>query len=147
MSTEESARPGPSAPEPAPTSAPDAAHLAQLHSVRAELSRLEEIICAGHHPVSGATSSVTHSLSHGAERVHDAAKQVHVPAWLRDTRGESRWPVAGMIVVAIALQLALPDRLTLVSKWMLPGLEAALLLALIAVNPTRLRSTVTPLVK
>jgi uncharacterized membrane protein len=43
-----------------------------------------------------------------------------------------------MIVVAIALQLALPDRLTLVSKWLLPGLEAALLLALIAVNPTRL---------
>jgi len=138
VSTEESTPPGPAAPEPAPTAAPDAAHLAQLNSVRTELSRLEEIICAGHHPVSEVTSSVTHSLSHSAERVHDAARQVHVPAWLRDTRGESRWPVAGIVVVAIALQLALPDRLTLVSRWLMPSLEAALLLALIAANPTRL---------
>jgi len=145
VSTEESAQTGPTAPEPAPAAVPDAAHLAQLNSVRAELSRLEEIICAGHHPVSEATSSVTHSLSHGAERVHDAAKQVHVPAWLRDTRGESRWPVAGVVVVAIALQLALPDRLTLVSRWLLPSLEAALLLALIAANPTRLNRESTPL--
>jgi uncharacterized membrane protein len=138
VSTEESTPPGPAAPEPAPTTAPDAAHLAQLNSVRAELSRLEEIICAGHHPISSVTSTVTHSLSHSAERVHDAARQVHVPAWLRATRGESRWPVAGIVVVAIALQLALPDRLTLLSRWLMPSLEAALLLALIAANPTRL---------
>jgi uncharacterized membrane protein len=129
---------GPTAAEPAgspppvaaggsPTAAVDLAHLEQLGSVHAELTRLEELLCGGHHPVTGAA----HSLSHGA-------KQVHVPAWLRVTRGESRWPVAGMVVVAIALQLALPDRLTLVSKWMLPALEAALLLVLIAVNPTRL---------
>jgi len=109
------------------TSAVDLAHLQQLSSVHAELTRLEELLCGGHHPVTGAA----HTLTHGA-------KQMHVPAWLRVTRGESRWPVAAMIVVAIALQLALPDRLTLVSKWMLPGLEAALLVALIAANPTRL---------
>src|SRR3982074_2753897 len=57
---------------------------------------------------------------------------------IRVTRGEGRCGVAAMVMMATALQLALPDRLTLVSKWMLPGLEAALLLALIAVNPTRL---------
>jgi uncharacterized membrane protein len=150
VSTEESTQPGsaqpaPTAPDPAPTAGPDAAHLAQLRSVRAELSRLEEIICAGHHPVSDATSSVTQSLSHSAERVHDAAKQVHVPAWLRDTRGESRWPVAGIVVVAIALQLALPDRLTLLSRWLMPSLELALLLALIVANPTRLNRESTVL--
>ncbi|HEY0577842.1 MAG TPA: hypothetical protein VGD73_27380 [Pseudonocardia sp.] len=124
---EQTGSPPPVAAAGAPTAAVDLAHLEQLGSVHAELTRLEELLCGGHHPVTGAA----HTLSHGA-------RQVHVPAWLRVTRGESRWPVAGMIVVAIALQLALPDRLTLVSKWLLPGLEAALLLALIAVNPTRL---------
>ena len=116
----------------------DAAHLAQLTSVRAELTRLEELLCGGHHPVSAAAAGVGHELSHGAERVQQAARQVHVPAWLRVTAGESRWPVAAVMVLAIALQLALPDRLTLVSRWMLPSLEAALLLALIAANPSRL---------
>jgi uncharacterized membrane protein len=117
---------------------PDAAHVAQLTSVKAELTRLEELLCGGHRPITAAATGVGHELSHGAEKVQHAAKQVHVPAWLRVTRGESRWPVAGAMVVAIALQLALPDRLTLVSRWMLPSLEAALLLALIAANPTRL---------
>ncbi|HTF51067.1 MAG TPA: hypothetical protein VK735_26790 [Pseudonocardia sp.] len=117
----------PAAAPDTPAAAVDLAHLRQLGSVHAELTRLEALLCGGHHPVTG----VAHTLTHGA-------KQAHVPAWLRVTRGESRWPVAGMIVVAIALQLVLPDRLTLVSKWMLPGLEAALLVALIAVNPTRL---------
>ncbi|HEX4357743.1 MAG TPA: hypothetical protein VH141_09490 [Pseudonocardia sp.] len=127
-------------PAAAPPNAapPDAAHVAQLTSVKAELTRLEELLCGGHRPITAAATGVGHELSHGAEKVQHAAKQVHVPAWLRVTRGESRWPVAGAMVVAIALQLALPDRLTLVSRWMLPSLEAALLLALIAANPTRM---------
>ena len=33
-----------------------------------------------------------------------------MPAWLRVTQGESRWPVAVAMVVAIGLQLVLPDR-------------------------------------
>ena len=113
-------------------------HLKELKSVQAELRRLEEILCAGHHPVSNAATSVGHSLSQGADRVHEVARTAHVPAWLRVTPGENRWPVTGAIAVAIALQLALPDRLTLVSSWLLPSLEAALLLALIVTNPTRL---------
>ena len=66
-----------------------------------------------------------------------AAEQVRLPAWLRVTRGESRWPVAAAMVVAIGLQLALPDNLALLSRWLLPGLELALLLALIIASPVR----------
>lgn len=62
---------------------------------------------------------------------------MHVPAWLRRTEGESRWPVAAAIVVAIALQPALPDRLVLQSRWLLPSLELAVLIALIVANPAR----------
>jgi uncharacterized membrane protein len=124
-------------PRPEPDTKVDPAHLEQLGAVRAELTRLEGLLCGGR-PVSEAASTVSHGLAHGAELVHDAAKQVRVPAWLRDTRGESRWPATVAILVAIALQLVLPDRLTLVSKWLLPALEAALLVALVAANPTRL---------
>jgi hypothetical protein len=60
-----------------------------------------------------------------------------MPAWMRVTRGESRWPVASVIVVAIGLQLLLPDRLTLVSHRLMPALELALLVALVVANPNR----------
>ncbi len=90
-----------------------------LAAVREELARLEEV------------------LSAGLSRTRDAAHHVHVPAWLRPTRGESRWPVAVVIVIAIALQVALPDQLVLQSRWLLPGLELALLAGLIVANPTR----------
>ncbi|MDQ2883978.1 MAG: DUF1345 domain-containing protein [Actinomycetota bacterium] len=63
---------------------------------------------------------------------------MHVPAWLRRTEGESRWPVVAAIMVAIALQLALPDQLVLQSRWLLPGLELAVLIALIVASPARL---------
>jgi uncharacterized membrane protein len=71
------------------------------------------------------------------ERTSEAAHRVHVPAWLRVTEGESRWPAAAAMVVAIALQTMLPDRLTLSSRWLLPALELALLVALIVANPRR----------
>jgi hypothetical protein len=62
---------------------------------------------------------------------------VHVPAWLRVTQGESRWPVAVAMVVAIGLQVALPDRLALQSRWLLPSLELAMLIGLIIASPVR----------
>ncbi|MCE0768496.1 DUF1345 domain-containing protein [Pseudonocardia kujensis] len=61
-----------------------------------------------------------------------------LPAWKRRTAGEPRWPAAVAVVVAIALQLALPDRLVPVSRWLLPGLELLVLLGLVAAGPTRL---------
>ncbi|NMH99321.1 DUF1345 domain-containing protein [Pseudonocardia sp. K10HN5] len=104
--------------------------------MRAELLRLEEALCAGHHPVSGPAGELSHSAVAGAARSRMHAARV--PAWLRVTRGESRWPVAAVIVVAIGLQVALPDRLALQSRWLLPALEVALLVALVAANPHRL---------
>jgi uncharacterized membrane protein len=82
-----------------------------------------------------ALATLREELAQGVAHSRDAAQ--HLPAWLRRTQGESRWPVAIAIVTAIALQVALPDQLVLQSRWLLPGLELALLIALIVANPTR----------
>ncbi|MER6460683.1 hypothetical protein ACWC4D_12975 [Streptomyces sp. NPDC001288] len=66
----------------------------------------------------------------------DGERQV-VPAWRRATRGEPRWAVTAVILVAVALQLMLPHRLALQPYWALPVLELALLAGLIAGNPRR----------
>lgn len=62
---------------------------------------------------------------------------VELPAGPR----ESRWPATGAVVVALVIQLALPDRLTLGPRLLLPALEALLLLPLMAANPSRLTHT------
>ena len=67
------------------------------------------------------------------------------PAWARPTRTEHRWPVAVAIAVAIGLQLVLPDDLVPPSRYVLPGLELALLLGLVVVNPFRLNRESTML--
>lgn len=60
------------------------------------------------------------------------------PAWRRVTPGEGRWPSVAAIVVAISLQVVLPDRLILHPRWLLPGLEVGLLALLVVANPVRL---------
>jgi hypothetical protein len=42
------------------------------------------------------------------------------------------------VVVAVVLQLVLPDRLALQPHWLLPAVEVALLVALVGANPVRL---------
>jgi uncharacterized membrane protein len=113
--------------------------------MREELHRMEKAVCAGHEPISIASSHLVHSVGDAASKINDSARQVHVPAWLRATPGENRWPVATAIVVAILLQVELPDRLTLMSRWLLPGLELAVLIALIVANPTRFNRESRPL--
>ena len=49
------------------------------------------------------------------------------------------------MLVAIGLQLALPDRLALQSRWLLRGLEFALLIGLIVANPVRFNRESTAL--
>jgi hypothetical protein len=62
----------------------------------------------------------------------------HLPAWLRPTAGESRWPAGVAILVAIALQLTVPPDLAFSPRWLLPGIEFGLLAALMIVNPIRI---------
>ena len=68
----------------------------------------------------------------------DAASDILVPAWQRVTKGEPRWPVGIGIASAIVLQVLLPARLAPRPRWLLPGLEGALLVFLILANPKRL---------
>jgi uncharacterized membrane protein len=67
------------------------------------------------------------------------------PAWQRVTQGEQRLPVAIAVCVAIALQMLLPNHLVIHPSWLLPALEGALLVGLIAANPRRISRTSTTL--
>ena len=57
---------------------------------------------------------------------------------MRPTRGENRIPVTLLVLLAVYLQLALPDRLVLRPRLLLPALELAVLVILVAANPIRL---------
>jgi uncharacterized membrane protein len=61
-----------------------------------------------------------------------------VPAWLRPTRGEHRWPITASVIAAIVLQVLLPTQLTEpLPRWLLPSLEGALLIGLSIADPVR----------
>ena len=115
----------------APHDGVDPTHLEALRGAQDELGRLEELLCGGHRPVSRVATQVSRAIAR-------EAGGARVPAWLRPTPGENRWPVAVAIVVAIGLQLALPDHLTLLNRWLLPGLELILLAVLVIAAPHRL---------
>jgi len=51
---------------------------------------------------------------------------------------EPTWPAQLTLVVAIGLQLLLPDRLSVGPIWLLPGLEAVLVVGLMIATPHRL---------
>ncbi len=53
-------------------------------------------------------------------------------------RTEPLWPALVTVLVAIALQLLLPKRLTAGPRWLLPALEAALLVGLAVASPREL---------
>jgi len=65
-------------------------------------------------------------------------EEVTMPAWRRQTPGERRWPVTLSVIAAIVLQFALPEQLALLPRYLLPGLEAALLIGLVVANPRRI---------
>ena len=58
-------------------------------------------------------------------------------AWGVPSTGEPRWPAIVAVLVAIALQVILPDTLIqgLGPRWLIPALEGALLVALLIANP------------
>ncbi|ANZ14681.1 DUF1345 domain-containing protein [Streptomyces noursei] len=69
--------------------------------------------------------------------VEEAGRRLR-PAWRRVTRGEPRWPSTLAVLVAVALQWRLPERLAIHPEWLLPGLETALVLVLVAADPYRI---------
>jgi uncharacterized membrane protein len=67
------------------------------------------------------------------------AARTAVPAWRRKTEGERRWPVTASVVVAVVLQMLLPNTLDKpLPQYLLPGLEVALGIGLAIVNPVRI---------
>jgi hypothetical protein len=69
------------------------------------------------------------------------------PAWRRETRGERRWSVMLVLLIAVAIQVALPERLTISPHWLLPALELALMVALMVANPHQRLEHHTPLIR
>jgi uncharacterized membrane protein len=72
--------------------------------------------------------------------LHEHAGVRHqLPAWCRPTKGETRWTVAAVTSIGIALQIMVPGRLVLVRPVeVLPVVQAVLLLALVVANPHRI---------
>jgi uncharacterized membrane protein len=79
------------------------------------------------------------------ERLIKDIERVVEPAWRRHTLGEQRWPFAVTVVVMIALQYLLPDRLTVGNRWVLPAIEVVLIAVLMAANPGRVERSSKPL--
>ncbi|HEV3132318.1 MAG TPA: hypothetical protein VGY51_10185 [Acidimicrobiales bacterium] len=68
-------------------------------------------------------------------------------AWGVASTVEHRWPATGATLVAIALQIILPDRVIqgLGPRWLIPALEGALVVALVIANPGRITRESTAL--
>jgi hypothetical protein len=60
-----------------------------------------------------------------------------VPDYPPPGRGEPHWPAQLSVLAAIVLQVLLPDQLHAGSRWLLPALEAVMLVALVVISPQR----------
>jgi uncharacterized membrane protein len=69
---------------------------------------------------------------------HAIGRELDIPAWRRQTDGEQRWPSGVAILCMIALQAALPDRLTIGPRWLTPAVEVVIIGVLLAANPGRM---------
>lgn len=69
----------------------------------------------------------------------DAAevKEEKEAAWGETARHEPRWPASLAVVAAVILYMVLPDKLRILPIWVLPVLEAALLIPLSIIEPHR----------
>ena len=108
--------------------------------VIAEIRSLHDRIDELHHLVEQRLST---EGMHAGEWLEKHAGTVlirpELPAWRRRTQGELRWPVTLVTAVGIALQLAVPERLLLISPaWIFPAAQGLLLVVLVTVNPRRI---------
>jgi uncharacterized membrane protein len=98
-----------------------------------------------------AVAAAVHEAVHGHLREHLAKMEQllassrrrlplghQLPAWLRPTDGENRWPITITVLLAIGLQLVLPVHLQAGPHLLLPGMELILLVLLVAANPKRI---------
>jgi uncharacterized membrane protein len=83
-------------------------------------------------------SRVWYALLNQAEHAAVHRAGTILPAWRRRTRGEPRWPVTLSVIAVIVLQILLPDQLRFLPRAVMPSLETALLIGLIAANPVRI---------
>ncbi|QHC24274.1 hypothetical protein [Streptomyces sp. GS7] len=98
-----------------------------------------------HHPEPGRPGNVDSErlariealLAPAVTGIEEAGRRL-LPAWRRVTKGEPRWPSTLAVLAAVALQFTLPERLAIHPEWLLPTLETALLIALVAANPYRI---------
>jgi uncharacterized membrane protein len=105
-------------------------------------------------PAAGGAAGVAESIPQLSGQLHERLERMErmladvqspaataegagTPAWRRATQGEQRWSVTTVIVVALAVQWMLPVRLSFRPHWLLPLLEAVLLVGLVAANPVR----------
>jgi len=63
-----------------------------------------------------------------------ASSESHLPAWRLSGRGESLWPLRATLVVAIVLQVILPEDFALRPRWGLLAVEVVLLGVLTVVH-------------
>jgi uncharacterized membrane protein len=62
----------------------------------------------------------------------------------RQAKAEPRWPVSLSVIIAITLQLVVSGKLALQPRFVLPGLEVALLIGLNVANPLRIERASRP---
>jgi hypothetical protein len=84
-------------------------------------------------------AALRHARRERLQKLLDHEEALHQPQWVRPTEGEPLWPVALAVVAAAGLQLAVPARLALHPRWLLPSLVLGLLIVLAAVKPANVR--------
>ena len=60
---------------------------------------------------------------------------------MAEVRGEPRWPMSLTVLVVIVLILLLPERMSSLPRWALPGVLTILLIALVATDPGAITKT------
>lgn len=98
-----------------------------IQALRAQLRRIER------------------AVEPGTDVLRGAQQRVILPAWRRITEGEPRWPVSLTVVIAIALQFVLPDKVAPRHRWILPALAGLLVIGIQAANPKRISGRSRPL--